>query len=178
MSDAFFRISASRARINLGVGSGTHAEQTARVMLAFEPVLEQERPDWVVVVGDVNSTLACSAGRRQAGKEGQARLAHVEAGLRSDDWQMPEEVNRVVTDRLSDLLFLPAATPSRTCAAKASIPRACCRRQRDDRHAALAASTRAGGLIPTGLVFAAMATRSRRSIVRPTSTMEKRCRRS
>lgn len=88
----------------LGVGSGTHAEQTARLMTAFEPVLEELAPDVVVVVGDVNSTLACALVAAKA----PCRMGHVEAGLRSRDWTMPEEVNRVVTDRLSDHLFAPS----------------------------------------------------------------------
>jgi UDP-N-acetylglucosamine 2-epimerase (non-hydrolysing) len=86
---------------NLGVGSGSHAEQTAKVMMAFEPVCLAEKPDWVVVVGDVNSTLACALVARKLG----AGVAHVEAGLRSGDMTMPEEVNRICTDALSDLLF-------------------------------------------------------------------------
>ena len=88
----------------LGVGSGTHAEQTARVMVAFEPVVEELCPDVVVVVGDVNSTLGCALVAAKAG----AMVAHVEAGLRSRDWSMPEELNRVVTDRVSDDLFAPS----------------------------------------------------------------------
>ncbi|MFI1095640.1 non-hydrolyzing UDP-N-acetylglucosamine 2-epimerase [Streptomyces sp. NPDC020917] len=89
----------------LGVGSGTHAEQTGRVMAAFEPLLAELRPDAVVVVGDINSTLACALVTAKAGP----LLAHVEAGLRSRDWTMPEEVNRVVTDRVSDYLLAPSA---------------------------------------------------------------------
>jgi UDP-N-acetylglucosamine 2-epimerase (non-hydrolysing) len=88
----------------LGVGSGTHAEQTGRVMAAFEPLLDEVRPDAVVVVGDINSTLACALVTAKAGP----LLAHVEAGLRSRDWTMPEEVNRVVTDRVSDYLLAPS----------------------------------------------------------------------
>jgi UDP-N-acetylglucosamine 2-epimerase (non-hydrolysing) len=88
----------------LGVGSGTHAEQTARVMLAFEPVLLKHRPDWVVVVGDVNSTLACAL----VCVKMNVRLAHVEAGLRSGDRSMPEEINRLLTDQIADLLFTPS----------------------------------------------------------------------
>ena len=95
--------SASRDH-HLGVGSGSHAAQTSRVMLAFEPVVQSERPDVVVVVGDVNSTLACALVAAKCG----ITLAHVEAGLRSGDWTMPEEVNRVVTDRVSDILFAPS----------------------------------------------------------------------
>ena len=89
----------------LGVGSGSHAWQTARVMEGFEPLMTSERPDMVLVVGDVNSTVACALVAAKAG----ALVAHVEAGLRSRDWAMPEEINRVVTDRLSDYLFAPSA---------------------------------------------------------------------
>jgi UDP-N-acetylglucosamine 2-epimerase (non-hydrolysing) len=85
----------------LKVGSGAHGEQTAKVMLAFEAVLREERPVAVVVAGDVNSTLGCALAAAKYG----VPVAHVEAGLRSFDWGMPEEVNRVLTDRLSDLLF-------------------------------------------------------------------------
>jgi UDP-N-acetylglucosamine 2-epimerase (non-hydrolysing) len=88
----------------LGVGSGSHAEQTGRVMTAFEPLLADIAPDAVVVVGDVNSTLACALVTAKAGP----LLAHVEAGLRSRDWSMPEEVNRVATDRVSDYLLAPS----------------------------------------------------------------------
>jgi UDP-N-acetylglucosamine 2-epimerase (non-hydrolysing) len=88
----------------LGAGSGTHAVQTSRVMSAFEPLLEKVAPQVVVVVGDVNSTMACALVTAKSG----ALLAHVEAGLRSRDWSMPEEVNRVVTDRVSDYLFAPS----------------------------------------------------------------------
>lgn len=105
MNDVFFRDLGLRAPDHhLGSGSGTHAQQTSRVMLAFEPLLEQLRPDAVVVVGDVTSTLACALVTAKAG----IVLAHVEAGLRSRDWSMPEEINRVVTDRVSDLLLAPS----------------------------------------------------------------------
>ncbi|HEX7242819.1 MAG TPA: UDP-N-acetylglucosamine 2-epimerase (non-hydrolyzing) [Longimicrobiaceae bacterium] len=108
MSDAFFRdLEIPEPRWHLGVGSGTHAQQTARVMEAFEPVLAEARPDWVVVVGDVNSTLACALVAAKLREETGCRIAHVEAGLRSGDWRMPEEVNRVLVDRLSDLLLTP-----------------------------------------------------------------------
>jgi UDP-N-acetylglucosamine 2-epimerase (non-hydrolysing) len=109
MSEAFFRdLELPEPGHHLGVGSGSHAAQTARVMEAFEPVLLRERPDWVVVVGDVNSTLACALVAAKLGEETGCRIAHVEAGLRSGDWRMPEEVNRVLTDRLSHLLLTPS----------------------------------------------------------------------
>jgi len=90
---------------HLGIGSGSHAVQTARIMEAFEPVLLAEQPDVVIVVGDVNSTMACALVAAKMG----VKVAHVEAGLRSRDWSMPEELNRVVTDRVSDFLFAPSA---------------------------------------------------------------------
>ena len=89
---------------HLGVGSGSHGEQTARVMTAFEPLVVRLAPEIVVVFGDVNSTLACALTAAKCGP----LVAHVEAGLRSRDWSMPEEVNRVVTDRVSDYLFAPS----------------------------------------------------------------------
>jgi UDP-N-acetylglucosamine 2-epimerase (non-hydrolysing) len=109
MSDAFFAdLELPEPGHHLGVGSGSHAQQTARVMEKFEPVLEIERPDWVVVVGDVNSTLACSLVASKLREPLGTRVAHVEAGLRSRDWRMPEEINRVLTDRLADLLLTPS----------------------------------------------------------------------
>ncbi|QQS47193.1 MAG: UDP-N-acetylglucosamine 2-epimerase (non-hydrolyzing) [Acidobacteriota bacterium] len=105
MSGSFFRdLGMPAPDINLDVGSGSHAEQTARVMLAFEPVLLEYRPDWVVVVGDVNSTIACALVASKLG----IRVAHVESGLRSFDRSMPEEINRLLTDRISDLLLTPS----------------------------------------------------------------------
>lgn len=102
MSELFFdELGLPRPDINLGIGSGRHGEQTGRIMAAFEPVLEQERPDLVTVVGDVNSTLACAIDAKKLG----IPVAHVEAGLRSGDMEMPEEINRIVTDSISDLLF-------------------------------------------------------------------------
>jgi UDP-N-acetylglucosamine 2-epimerase (non-hydrolysing) len=109
MSDAFFSdLELPSPDHHLGVGSGTHAQQTARVMQQFEPVLREEQPDWVVVVGDVNSTLACALVAAKLQDELGVQIAHVEAGLRSRDWRMPEEINRVLTDRLSDLLLTPS----------------------------------------------------------------------
>jgi UDP-N-acetylglucosamine 2-epimerase (non-hydrolysing) len=89
---------------SLGVGSGSHAEQTAGIMIAFEPLLEALGPDVALVFGDVNSTVAAALVAAKAG----VLLGHVEAGLRSRDWRMPEEINRVATDRLSDHLFAPS----------------------------------------------------------------------
>jgi UDP-N-acetylglucosamine 2-epimerase (non-hydrolysing) len=104
MSRAFFKaLNIPDADINLGVGSGTHAEQVGHTMIAFEKVVQKERPDWVVVVGDVNATCACSITARKE----HVKCAHIEAGLRSRDMTMPEEINRLVTDRLSDLLLTP-----------------------------------------------------------------------
>jgi len=109
MSDAIFLDLGIRdPDVNLGVGSGSHAQQTARLMEGFEPILKKVRPDWVLVVGDVNSTLACSLVAAKLREELGCRIVHVEAGLRSRDWRMPEEVNRVLTDRLSDLLLTPS----------------------------------------------------------------------
>ncbi|MFJ7780828.1 non-hydrolyzing UDP-N-acetylglucosamine 2-epimerase [Streptomyces yangpuensis] len=105
MNDVFFRDLGIRTPDRyLGAGSGSHAQQTGRVMAAFEPLLDELAPDAVVVVGDINSTLACSLVTAKAGP----LLAHVEAGLRSRDWSMPEEVNRVATDRVSDYLLAPS----------------------------------------------------------------------
>jgi UDP-N-acetylglucosamine 2-epimerase (non-hydrolysing) len=106
MSDAFFRdLELPEPDVHLGVGSASHAAQTAAVMERFEPVILQEQPDWVVVVGDVNSTLACALVCVKLG----VKVAHVEAGLRSRDRTMPEEINRLLTDQIADLLFTPSA---------------------------------------------------------------------
>jgi UDP-N-acetylglucosamine 2-epimerase (non-hydrolysing) len=105
MSDVFFSdLKLPLPDVHLGAGSGTHAEQTATVMLALEKICARERPDLVSVVGDVNSTLAAALVAAKA----QIPLAHVEAGLRSYDRTMPEEINRMVTDRLADLLLTPS----------------------------------------------------------------------
>jgi UDP-N-acetylglucosamine 2-epimerase (non-hydrolysing) len=109
MSAAFFDdLGMPPPDFNLNVGSGPHGAQTARIMEAFEPVLTEVRPDWVVVVGDVNSTLACALVAVKLKESLGCRIAHVEAGLRSGDSRMPEEVNRVLTDQISDLLLLPS----------------------------------------------------------------------
>jgi len=105
MSEVFFRELGIRPPdINLGVGSGSHAVQTAKIMMGFEPVCEREKPDWIVVVGDVNSTMACAL----VGAKMSIRVAHIEAGLRSFDRTMPEEINRLVTDALAALLLTPS----------------------------------------------------------------------
>jgi len=105
LSAAFFRdLGIVAPDMNLAVGSDTHAVQTARIMERIEPVLRENRPDWVLVYGDVNSTMAAAVVASKLG----IRVAHVEAGLRSFDRTMPEEINRIVTDRLADLLFTPS----------------------------------------------------------------------
>ena len=104
MSEQFFKeLDIPAPDINLEIGSGSHAEQVGKTMMAFEKVVRQEKPDWVVVLGDVNATIACSI----TAKKEHVKCAHIEAGLRSGDMDMPEEINRLVTDRLSDLLFTP-----------------------------------------------------------------------
>lgn len=104
MSRAFFKaLGIPNADINLGVGSGSHAEQVGHTMIELEKVLIREKPDWVVVVGDVNATLSASV----TAKKLWIKVCHIEAGLRSGDMSMPEEINRLVTDRLSDLLLTP-----------------------------------------------------------------------
>lgn len=105
MSHAFFQdFRLPDPDIHLGVGSGTHAEQTGGVMMAYERECMRERPDWIVVVGDVNSTAACTLVGAKLG----IPVAHLEAGLRSGDRSMPEEINRIVTDALADLLWTPS----------------------------------------------------------------------
>ncbi len=103
MSKLFFEdLEMPQPDIYLGVGSATHAQQTAKIMIEFEKVLETKKPDLILVVGDVNSTAACSMVAAKMG----VKIAHVEAGLRSFDRTMPEEINRIVTDALSDFLFV------------------------------------------------------------------------
>jgi UDP-N-acetylglucosamine 2-epimerase (non-hydrolysing) len=105
MSDVFFKeLGIPAPDRNLEVGSGSHAVQTANIMIGFEPVCLEDKPDWVVVVGDVNSTLACTLVAVKMG----IRVAHVEAGLRSFDRTMPEEINRILTDSIADLLLTPS----------------------------------------------------------------------
>jgi UDP-N-acetylglucosamine 2-epimerase (non-hydrolysing) len=105
MSDAFFRdLGLPDPHYNLGVGSGSHAEQTGGVMIAYERIAKDAHPDWIVVVGDVNSTLACTL----VGAKMGIPVAHLEAGLRSNDRSMPEEINRIVTDHLADVLWTPS----------------------------------------------------------------------
>jgi UDP-N-acetylglucosamine 2-epimerase (non-hydrolysing) len=102
MSDSFFNdLGIPKADFHLEVGSHSHAVQTARIMMAFEPIVLQEKPDWVLVVGDVNSTIACALVCAKL----NIKVAHVEAGLRSRDRTMPEEINRILTDSISDLLL-------------------------------------------------------------------------
>jgi UDP-N-acetylglucosamine 2-epimerase (non-hydrolysing) len=115
MSDAFFRdLALPEPDVYLGVGSGSHAVQTGAVMQLFEPVVLRERPDWVLVVGDVNSTLACALVCSKIG----IKVAHVEAGLRSRDRTMPEEINRIVTDQVADLLLTPSLDADRNLVAE------------------------------------------------------------
>jgi UDP-N-acetylglucosamine 2-epimerase (non-hydrolysing) len=120
MSDSFFAdLNLPVPEVHLGVGSGSHAVQTAEIMRKFEEVLLKERPDVVVVVGDVNSTLACAlvAAKSSFDASGTRPLiAHVEAGLRSFDRTMPEEINRLLTDQLSDLLFVTEESAIRNLA--------------------------------------------------------------
>jgi UDP-N-acetylglucosamine 2-epimerase (non-hydrolysing) len=105
MSDAFFNdLGMPEPDVYLGIGSASHAVQTAKIMLAFEPVVVREKPDWILVVGDVNSTIACALVCSKLG----VKIAHVEAGLRSGDRTMPEEINRILTDSISDLLLTPS----------------------------------------------------------------------
>lgn len=105
MSDSFFAdLGIPEPDHHLEIGSASHAVQTAKIMIAFEQVVLKENPDWVLVVGDVNSTIACALVCSKLG----VKVAHVEAGLRSGDMSMPEEVNRLLTDRISDLLLTPS----------------------------------------------------------------------
>ena len=105
MSDSFFEdLGLPTPDYNLEVGSGTHAQQTGAVMIAYEKIIMDTPPDATIVVGDVNSTIACTL----AAKKLCLTVAHLEAGLRSRDWEMPEEINRIVTDTISDILWTPS----------------------------------------------------------------------
>lgn len=117
MSDSFFQdLKLPEPHIHLGAGSGSHAEQTGRIMIAYEKVLQEKQPDMVVVVGDVNSTIACTLAATKVtyNQKGDSNIpnrpivAHLEAGLRSFDRTMPEEINRLATDALADLLWTPS----------------------------------------------------------------------
>lgn len=120
MSDAFFKdLKLPDPHIHLGVGSGSHAEQTGKVMIAYEKIIMEKKPDVVIVVGDVNSTIACTLAAikvvySQPNKLNEPKqlfrpiIAHLEAGLRSFDRTMPEEINRIVTDSLADILWTPS----------------------------------------------------------------------
>jgi UDP-N-acetylglucosamine 2-epimerase (non-hydrolysing) len=119
MSEVFFReLEIPTPDRHLEVGSGSHAEQTARIMVAFEKYLLQEKPDWVVVVGDVNSTIGCALPAKKLG----VKVAHVEAGLRSFDMSMPEEINRKLTDAICDLLFVTEESGVRNLRAEGVAP--------------------------------------------------------
>ncbi|GAB6054602.1 UDP-N-acetylglucosamine 2-epimerase (non-hydrolyzing) [Magnetospira thiophila] len=119
MSDAFFQdLGLPQPDLHLGVGSGSHAEQTAKVMVAYERVLQDNPPAWTIVVGDVNSTLACTL----AAKKLCLPVAHLEAGLRSRDRTMPEEINRLVTDVIADLLWTPSLDADENLLAEGVAP--------------------------------------------------------
>jgi UDP-N-acetylglucosamine 2-epimerase (non-hydrolysing) len=119
MSETFFRdLDLPPPDIHLGVGSAPRDQQITAVEERFAPVVAKEKPDWVIVVGDVNSTLACA----RAAKKLDAKVAHVEAGLRSYDWSMPEETNRVETDRIADLLLTPSADADDNLRAEGILP--------------------------------------------------------
>lgn len=106
MSKVFFdELGMPVPNINLNIGSGSHAWQTAQIMLHFEPILLEYKPEWIFIPGDVNSTLACALVASKIG----VKIAHVEAGLRSFDRSMPEEINRLLTDQISDILFTPSS---------------------------------------------------------------------
>ena len=115
MSDAILQdLGLTAPDFHLGVGSGSHAEQTGGVMIAYEKLCVEHRPDWIVVVGDVNSTAACA----QVGTKMWIPVVHLEAGLRSRDRSMPEEINRMVTDAIADVLWTPSADADENLAAE------------------------------------------------------------
>ncbi len=115
MSDAILEdLRVPAPDFHMGVGSGSHAEQTGKVMIAYEKICEEHRPDWIVVVGDVNSTAACA----MVGAKMWIPVVHLEAGLRSGDRSMPEEINRLVTDSIADVLWTPSADANENLAAE------------------------------------------------------------
>jgi len=119
MSDVFFQqLSIPSPDVNLGVGSGSHGKQTAEIMIGFENLAQERRPDLVLVYGDVNSTVAAALVCAKLG----IRIGHVEAGLRSGDRTMPEEINRLVTDQLADMLFTPSDDGDKNLA-KEGVPK-------------------------------------------------------
>lgn len=119
MSQVFFdELELPRPDVNLEVGSGSQSWQTAEIMLRFEPIVLEYQPDWVIVVGDVNSTLACALVCSKL----NMRVAHVDAGLRSFDRSMPEEINRLLTDQIADLLFTPSQDGDQNLASE-GLPR-------------------------------------------------------
>ncbi len=119
MSDSFFDdLGLPKPDVYLGVGSASHAVQTAKIMTEFEPVVLEHKPDWVLVVGDVNSTIACALVCAKLG----VKVAHVEAGLRSRDRSMPEEINRILTDSISDLLLTPSTDGDENLKAEGIAP--------------------------------------------------------
>lgn len=119
MSDAFFRdLGLPAPHHHLGIGSGSHAEQTGGVMIAYEKLCGIERPNLTIVVGDVNSTMACAIAAKKLG----ITVAHLEAGLRSRDWTMPEEINRLVTDSISDILWTPSEDADANLAREGCAP--------------------------------------------------------
>jgi len=119
MSDAFLRgLGLPEPEVHLGIGGGSHAQQTGGVMIAYEEECLRSHPDWVVVVGDVNSTIACTLAAKKLG----IQVAHLEAGLRSGDRSMPEELNRIATDALADLLWTPSADGDQNLA-REGVPR-------------------------------------------------------
>jgi UDP-N-acetylglucosamine 2-epimerase (non-hydrolysing) len=123
MSDAFFsELDLPQPDVFLGAGSGSHAAQTAEIMRRFEPVLLEEKPDALLVVGDVNSTLACALVASKVAGKTRPAIAHVEAGLRSCDRSMPEEINRILTDQISDLLFVTEESGVRNLRAEGIPP--------------------------------------------------------
>ena len=138
MSDVFFQqLKIPAPDVNLAVGSGTHAKQTAEIMMRLEPIILERQPDIVLVYGDVNSTVATALVCAKLG----VHVGHVEAGLRSFDRTMPEEINRLVTDQLSELLFTPSEDGDENLRregipAEKNLPR----RQRHDRLARALAS--------------------------------------